>query len=177
MNKKYIVLGLGGVVIIVVGVYLWTLQSPRQQGNTQAVATSPSPIAPGYSGTTQAGKNNTTIIAASPEDTTKSFYTWYLGSAQNPISTGSYKTSPYLTDHFKSNIDGFAQNYNPQYDPIFCTVNQTQSYNISKAISSDNQTKVTVQITDKNVDAPKPLYNVILVQVNGVWKIDDIMCE
>lgn len=173
------------IVIIIIGIgvsyYLTarsTTQTPPSQSTSQSAV--PSPAADNSAGTNQTattGKTNPKGPTSTPEEITKTFYDWYINYPQDVIATGAYKTSPYLTENFITTIEGFAKNYNPKFDPIFCTPNKTKNYAISKVMGTTDPNSRKVQITDQNVDAPKPLYDVIIVQENGVLKIDDVMCD
>ncbi|HSW96515.1 MAG TPA: hypothetical protein VLF89_01685 [Candidatus Saccharimonadales bacterium] len=174
MDKKKLIYGVIAVVFVIgIGIsYYLTAQPSQSTSNHGNQIVSPSPIDNGVAKTT---KNTQSDTATTPEDTTKAFYEWYMHYPQDVIRTGAYENSPYLTDTFKKHITGFATHYNPQFDPIFCTANKTKNYEISSGTVDGNN--IDVLITDKNVDAPKPLYNVVLVQVNGQWQINDITCE
>ncbi|HSW96441.1 MAG TPA: hypothetical protein VLF89_01310 [Candidatus Saccharimonadales bacterium] len=176
MDRKKLIYGVIAVIFVIgIGISYYLTSQPSQPTSGQApLVASPSPVDNGSSSTTQNIQQNS---SASPEDVTKTFYDWYMNYPQDVIATRAYKKIPYLTDTFKTHIDGFATHYNPKFDPIFCTPNKTKNYVINSAVSSANSDKLTVLITDKNVDAPKPLYTVVLVQVNGSWEINDVMCE
>lgn len=184
MDKKkviYVVIGVVLVIGIGISYYLTARPSTQPTQGPQTAIPSAADNATNQTGTsgqtTQAGSTNPTGPTSTPEEITKTFYDWYMNYPTDVVATGAYKTSPYLTAKFIANIDGFARNYTPKFDPIFCTPNKTKQYAISKTIGTGDPNKIKVQITNLNVDNPKPLYDVIIVLENGALKIDDIMCD
>jgi hypothetical protein len=155
MNKKYLLVF--GSFLLIVSILFLLLHNSVKQGGRQnnAIPTSP------------------TTTQLSPQDVTKSFYSWYVSYAGTPITSNDFKNSPYLTTAFKQQSIDL---YDPTniYDPVFCKQNQTAYYVFYE--TKPNPPFMDVIIHQDNLQG-KSLYRVILARIKGQWQIIDIMCD
>jgi len=170
MKKKYIII-LGVVVILlIVGISIIFAQQQAstvgQEATTSsqqtATVTSPVPTLalPPLTGTAK--------------EATAQFYKYYTSSAQNPMSAGAFKKSPYLTSEFKETIEAAYDNGNV---PIFCPTNIRKNIVVGNESTYyyDNGYNTREVISDA-ANPSKQLFSVILKPVNNTWQIFDIDC-
>jgi len=108
-----------------------------------------------------------------PDSTVVSFYSWLIKNT-DAISTGSYKTSPYLADSYKQKIPQLISSaQSSTYNPFVCSDEQLKSYKMSKSSVKDHTGLVNVEATFGTGEKP------ILVQLQTQgksWKIQNITC-
>lgn len=112
------------------------------------------------------------ISKADPKETVESFYNWYLQYEGNPLSSGAYKTSDYLTDNFKNNIDQLLSSFDKGgYDPIVLAQDLPSGITVGNVLLDNGSATVTVSLnfngTQKNLD-------IKLLKVGDIWQIDNV---
>ncbi len=115
----------------------------------------------------------TEFSKADPKETVESFYNWYLQYEGNPLSSGAYKTSDYLTDNFKNNIDQLLSSFDKGgYDPIVLAQDLPSGITVGNVLIDNGSAKVIVSLnfygTQKNLD-------IKLYKVGEIWQIDSIV--
>ncbi len=118
-----------------------------------------------------------TKAVTTPEDVSMAFYNWYFSYKGDPLLSGAYKKSEYLTPGFKDFMADSVKEYNgTNDDPMFCTKNKTSQYNVlyEPAIITNN-TGALVKV--RRIDDARYLYYVRLELVKGKWLINDIICQ
>ncbi|SRR5258708_3707370 len=171
MKKQYVIVGgVGILLVIIILVFVFSQKSPTQSGTTQT------PITPIKSGQTPI-KPGSSVDISSPTSVATAFYSWYISYPGNPLSSGAYKTSPYLADSFKQTIANFSNNSTDRNsDPVFCTPNKTKIFAADLLNSSSTISKANVMIHEKS-DGGRNLYRVVLMNSNNTWIITDVMCQ
>lgn len=178
MNKKHLLLAAGIFVIIFFIAFIYTLLSSQSQtpSSSYQPSFSPSPSAiqssnfisePSPIQVTTAPENLT------PEEVARKFYSWYLTyPGVSALTKGAYNDSIYLSDEFKSIISKMAP-YETQKDPVFCTRNKLPNFTTLKATTTPNGRQgVIIQ----SVPEGKDLFEIVLININNRWLIDDTVC-
>jgi hypothetical protein len=111
----------------------------------------------------------TTPAGLRPEESTATFYAWYLSYPGGALASGAYKTSPFLTDALKQTIEAAAA-ANPGYDPVVCATTLPGGVRTGPATIVADRARVEVQ-----TDLPHS-FVVGLRIVDGQWKLDEIVC-
>src|SRR3989338_3015623 len=103
MEKRniYILIG-AGIVLIVLIVLTLALGSQKQQ-TLQNLQTQTGQLPPQ---TTVYNELPPPTSNSPPEEIAKGFYNWYV-SHPNPLGSGDYQKSPYLTEGYKESMTGF----------------------------------------------------------------------
>ena len=122
-----------------------------------------------------------TPLAATPADTVRAFYEGYLGAINagrdagemhNPLVEGAYRTSPHLSAAFIQELDALLAGPEPlAADPLLCAQDVPTSIRIPQAAITPEQASVTVETS-----FPNHAFTVQVVQVDGVWQINDVIC-
>lgn len=119
--------------------------------------------------------NTTTQMPKTPREITENFYKWYAGSETNPLTSGSYKISNYITDGLKEKTGrDLAGSDRNRPDPFLCILEKPQQIKIFP--EEQNKETATVRLeekTDKKINS----YKIILKLTEGEWKIDEIKCR
>lgn len=109
-----------------------------------------------------------------PNQVAAAFYLWYLTYKGNPLSTGAYEKSNYLTEDFKHEIN-LLYNEDPNTDPVICPQNKTLDA-IVEAPTYD-ATGQNAQVLIVSRVNGRYLHQVNLVHFGSGWLINDIICE
>lgn len=168
MKKVYFIVTAIVVFILVIYVTYSFLQKPSPStGNNLVLSPTAAAILTGTQ--TQVGTG-----PLSPDQVTKIFYSWYMSYPSNPLTSGAYKTSIYLSDGFKQQTAASLNSPQNGYDPVFCTINKTPDVTVGQPSFNNTGDQATVEIMDMN---GKNLYKVLLALEKNKWVIDDTMCE
>lgn len=177
MNKKYLILGGGIIIIILIGFFLsFSLKQAPSTQQTSPQASSPQSQ---DTATFQSNQKSPAVSvtmappASTPQDATKQFYMYYLASPSNPLANGAYKTNPYLSQEFKQVIGALYKNGNV---PVFCPQNLRDKFTVSQEEQVNYTSGVLMQEVISGTSGTKDLYRVMLKNVNGKWLIYDINC-
>lgn len=109
---------------------------------------------------------------ADPKETVESFYNWYLQYEGNPISSGAYKTSDYLSDNFKKEIDSLLSGFEGGgYDPILLAQDFPSSFEVSVVSVNNDQASVAVEMEFYGMTQS---VEINLVKSGKLWQIDKI---
>jgi hypothetical protein len=118
----------------------------------------------------------------SPQQVTENFYNWYLeaigdrsdGSFTNPLVTGLYQQSDYLTANFVASIDEVVAGFDQGgFDPILQAQDIPERIDVQEPSLKDmTATVVVLRYWGGNPD-PTPM-TVHLIQENGRWLIDNV---
>jgi hypothetical protein len=187
MNKKYLYIFLFGIGFLSLVTIVLFFQSPPQSAvkDHPLPTTSSSNVQNNTFPSTDTSSqsrgsrsfdevNNSSGSQLSAEDVTKKFYVWYFSSQSDPITSGTYKRSNYLSDSFKENIAGMINPKDLSYDPIFCSKNKTSDMSVDQVRYLSGNTKAQI-IVKRNSDG-KDIYRFLLEQYGGHWVIYDIIC-
>lgn len=118
--------------------------------------------------------------SGTPETIVESFYNWYLetidrqedGSFHNVLVEGDYRSSPYLTDELKSQLDTQVSG-GLLGDPLLCAQDIPQSFTVGTAdlAPQSNEARVPVETSFEGHH-----FVVWLQQVEGQWLIGGVIC-
>jgi len=180
MEKRniYIIIGVGAVLIVLI-VLTILLDSEKQQTD-QNIRTNQQieqQIEQPSSQTTISEQLPSPSSGSTLEEAAKGFYDWYV-SHPNPLGSGDYKKSPYLSVEFKETMSGFvARGDHLNNEPVLTCVGVKPPKNIisQREVYEVTQQKAYVLLQENVVEA-KPLYKFIFNKVNQIWLIDDIRC-
>lgn len=179
VKRSLLLLAFGIVLIIIVASFLFFQQKNSSSSQNYLVPT-PTMVVD-YQGSLGGDHSiseslPTTSLqeATNPQDIVKAFYSWYLSSPQNPVTSGAYQHNKYLSSQFKDQITSLASN-NRSYDPVLCNQNKSQNFTVGEPAYNDlgNQSKV---IVSANIPHGKDLYRFVLNYSGGKWLITDIIC-
>lgn len=143
--------------------------------NVQTITTQPLPTVQVVNGATVTPAPTSEPIT--PEDVTKTFYTWYFTYKGDPLRSGAYRQNDLLSTSFKEFIDEEMTSVKVKNDdPMFCPDNKTTPQDVlyESAISTID-TKALVKI--RRISDWKYLYDVALTKSKGKWLINDIVCQ
>jgi hypothetical protein len=91
----------------------------------------------------------------------------------NPLSEGSYRSSPYLTAGLVQKVEAIVISFDRGgADPFLCAQDVPESYTLQDVVVSDDIARVVVRTS-----FPGHGFTVTLQQVDGGWKISDVLCE
>jgi|GEM_PF-3182266 len=185
MQKRYLYFALFGIcIVLVVFVAIFFQNSSVTPSSTNTpprmvnkTINQQSAFTPDTTSVSQQGVSPS-VLVMNPTSSTiasivKNFYTWYFTYPGNPLVSGAYKNSPYLSDTFKQNTAALFDPSQPSVDPIFCNGNKTNSVSFGNVyyIDENNATVTVTRHTDK-----KDLYRFAVKKENGRWVINDIVC-
>jgi LysM repeat protein len=124
---------------------------------------------PGEATSIRPGDN---IAGTRPEQVVESFYSWYLEYAQtrNPLVNRAYRADVRLTPAFIERVDRMVA-VGLVVDPFLCAQDVPERITIGNVQVSGNQATVAV-----NTSFAGHSFVVNLVQVDGRWMIDGVMC-
>lgn len=105
-----------------------------------------------------------------PEESTSAFYNWYVTYPGGALTSGAYKTSPFLTDALKQKIEQTVADNGAGFDPVVCATSLPLGIRTSPATINADLARVEVQ-----TDLPNS-FAVQLRIVEGQWKLDAIIC-
>jgi hypothetical protein len=178
MNKR-IVLIIGLVVVFVIGIIVYFIIYTGSSSTAQQVSV-PSQQNVVNSKNNFLKKQSSTIVryptpdTSTPEQVTAEFYNWWISYPENPLSSGAYKTSKYLTGNFISLIT-FVYSEDKSTDPVICPQNKTKFVVYTKAVY--DSTGENAQVTIESSRTGQNLQQVDLQNFGGSWYINDIVCE
>lgn len=112
---------------------------------------------------------------ATPKEIAEIFYSWYLEQNTNPLTSGAYKTSGYLTDSFREKIDEtLASLEQGGIDPFLCSQDKPNLISFEQQkIDGGNTTVKAIGRLGENTTA----FKVLLQLVNNEWKINEVNCN
>ncbi|MAT99687.1 MAG: hypothetical protein CL608_21305 [Anaerolineaceae bacterium] len=144
--------------------------------------TSDAPAASAPVNTEEAAPTAEAAESLTPQQVTENFYNWYLdfmgdrtdGSFTNPLVTGAYHESEYLSAAFVAQVDETIAGFeNGGYDPILLAQDIPVSFEVQEpAINGSEATLVMLRYWGGNPD-PSPMV-VHLVEENGRWLINNV---
>lgn len=114
-----------------------------------------------------------TLLTA--EQTVRSFYAMYLDtcSRQNPLSTGSYRDMPFLSEGLVSKIDGIINGFERGgYDPFLCAQDIPTDFSITSMTVGEGEANAVVTTSFEGHS-----FEVRLIEAAGGWLIDDVVCQ
>ena len=116
-----------------------------------------------------------------PDEVTEAFYTWYINSVdepgssemRNPLRTGSYRSSPYLTADFIKQLDDTVAQSDQRFDPILQAQDIPARIEVQESTINDMEATTVVLCYWRGNPHPSPL-TAHLVQENGRWLINNV---
>jgi len=110
-----------------------------------------------------------------PEQVVESFYGWHIGYIQNvgnPLADGAYRSSEYLSEEFVRKADGIIASFDEGgYDPFLCAQDVPGEFTVEEAVVSGDGASLAVHTSFEG-----HTFTVELRQVDGRWKISDVIC-
>jgi len=178
MNKKYIILFVGVIVIFIIFVVVLVLQQTSQTATPADTTVSQNANSTSANRNTSQNIANSSLSPTPQEDAaqlvTREFYTYYFSYKVNPLANGAYKNSPYLSSDFKALI---GSQYNNGNDPLFCPQNKRAKIVIGQEQQVPYYTTYLLQeIISEAPPGNQDLYTVLLKNIKGKWLIFDINC-
>jgi hypothetical protein len=120
-----------------------------------------------------------TPITPEPDAVVEAFYTWYLGyigdqaNPRNPLVDGAYRSSEHLTPGLVQKADGIIASFDQGgFDPFLCAQDIPDRFDLDPAVVSGDIARLVVRTNFEG-----HAFTVALQQVDGVWKMSDILCE
>jgi hypothetical protein len=114
-------------------------------------------------------------IPMTPEGAVTGFYSWYLWYARevgNPLVTGAYRSSEYLTPDLVQKMDKTIASFDRSgYDPFLCAQDLPESFTLDEAVVSGDEASLVVHTSFAD-----HAFGVELEQVNGRWAVSDVVC-
>jgi hypothetical protein len=114
-------------------------------------------------------------IPTSAEGAVSGFYDWYLRYVReegNPLVTGAYRSSEYLTPDLIQKMDETIASFDGAgYDPFLCAQDVPESYAFDDVVVSGDEAEVVVHTSFAD-----HTFVVRLQQVNGRWAVSDVIC-
>jgi hypothetical protein len=110
------------------------------------------------------------LFSTKPEDVIQEFYDWHINYEGNTLVDKAYQSSDYLTEDFIATLDAFTAG-SMMFDPILCAKDRPESIMPGEATISGEQANVLVTTSFVGHS-----FEVVLSQVNGEWKIDNVIC-
>ncbi|SRR6266568_824971 len=177
MNKKYIILFIGGIIIFIIFISIIFLQ----QNQSQSIPTPSSLHNQNPAALQQTDQNKNTIptaplapLANTPKEAARQFYTYYFSTRENPLANGAYKNNPYLSQDFK---DVMTSLYNNGNAPVFCPQNKRTNITVGKEQQNYyNNQYITQEVISEAAAGTKDLYRISLENKDGKWLIFDVNC-
>jgi len=118
--------------------------------------------------------NNNKQEINDPADVVESFYSWYISSEENMLTTGAYKTSDLLTEGLKNRVDSILSSIDKEsFDPFICAQNKATSFWVNSAEISGNEARVDLEA---DWDQVKQIIPIKLNLLHGKWLISDVVC-
>lgn len=105
----------------------------------------------------------------------ENFYNWYFRITENPVSSGFYKSSEFLSSNFKNKINSSYRSTQLQnFNPFICNHTENPiSFSSQEIYNKNNKSLVMVyQSYISNQDR----LEISLVKNKGFWYIDNINC-
>jgi len=173
MNKKYILLFIGIIVLFVIFIVVIFFQQNQPSPNSSAGSNS------NLQNTQKTNQKvvpsvTFTPLSGSAKEVTRQFYNYYFATPENPLADGAYKNNPYLSDDFKAVLKA---GYNNGNAPVFCPQNKRADITVGKEaqIYYNNQ-YMTQETISETTPGGKDLYRISLENQNGNWLIFDVNC-
>lgn len=105
----------------------------------------------------------------------ENFYNWYFLVGENPISSGFYKSSDFLTSSFKNKINSnFRDSKLVTFNPFICNHTENPISFSSQEIYNKNN-KSLIMVYQSYISSQDRL-EISLVNNNGFWYINNINC-
>ncbi len=124
-------------------------------------------------------------VSEAPEAVVEAFYDWYLdyigGPApderRNPLVDGAYRSSEYLTEAWIEEVDDLVAS-RCGYDPFLCAQDVPDTFEVGDVQATGDEASVVLhQIWNADTEyASTRDLTIELRQVDGEWKIDDVIC-
>jgi hypothetical protein len=112
-------------------------------------------------------------LAMAPDEVVESFYNWLLEYPGNPISSGDYQSSPFLTAEYLDQIEQELSGNRPGgVDPFLCAQDVPEKVSVQPAVLDDSQASVRVFTSFEGHS-----FIVRLAQKEREWKITGITCN
>ena len=108
--------------------------------------------------------------ATNPEAVVQDFYNGYLQYNGNPLVDKIYRSNERLSPDFVALLDDFTRG-DMHFDPVLCAQDKPAGITTQQAqITND---RAMVGVTDS---FPGHQFSVELVQIDGRWMIDQVIC-
>lgn len=111
-------------------------------------------------------------VSSQPDQVVQDFYGWYLSYEGNPLVDGAYRASEHLSPDFISFLDDFTGQEGMAYDPVLCAQDVPSDISTSPAEVQEGEASVKVSTSFANHS-----FTVELVQTNGDWLINKVICD
>lgn len=170
-----VIAGLCGIIVILIFLLAQLSNLASTQPRLAAAGSATSTVAP--STPANSPLSIPTPTPATPESVAKAFYEWYFTYPSDPLVSGAYKNSGYLTVDFIKIVADFLQTYTGRepYDPIFCVKNKTRAITVGAAEYIDTTTGRLANVMIYRNHDSAPIYRFVLIFAGG-WRINDIIC-
>ncbi len=178
MDKKifYIVVGtmVAALIILVIAVsILNSRKNPSEQLNQQQTnslinTADENIISP---------EVTSSVEESGPEQSAIAFYNWYI-STPNPLGSGQYINSPYLSPDYKDSIKGFVvRGDHLDSDPVLTCVGvePPKKITVQPPVYDTSRLKASVNLQEET-EGSKALYEMILANIEQKWLIEDVRC-
>ncbi len=120
--------------------------------------------------------------AESPDQVVEGYYRWYFDYARgtgNPLVDRAYRDSDYLTPALVEKVDGIIDSFTGGgYDPFLCAQDIPGQVEADKAVVVGSEATIVVHMIWNPGTEAESVHDltVVLRQVDGQWRIDNILC-
>jgi hypothetical protein len=117
-----------------------------------------------------------TTLQRSPDIAVEEFYDWYLNFKGQPLTSGAYQESPFLTKEYKKRLANSASSYsNLLQDPVLCSLDKPYETSVENVDISEDEKSAEVLFLQDYYGNPVRT-NVSVVKLGDSWYINGIDC-
>jgi hypothetical protein len=115
--------------------------------------------------------------AGTPAEAINGFYQWYITQSGNPLSSGTFQSSQFLSLELAQKIAAqvMGSGSAASGDPFVCAQNMPTSFTVDDPKVNGDTATATVHTQYSGGSAPTNL-TVTLKQSGGQWQITDVAC-
>jgi hypothetical protein len=112
------------------------------------------------------------LSQSNPEQTVILFYDWYLNFAGNPLTSGAYLESNYLSERLKEAVAlQLADQQMGQADPFLLAQDVPEEFKIVDTLVDDETAAIKMAFT---ISGQEFFRQIDLIRTNGVWQINQV---
>ena len=186
MNKKYLLLGLLGLAILLFTVIflVYNALSSPEQTITNVPDSSESSLPVDIIEPTRVPENQLppaqqtlpTLQLLPPEELARRFYVWYV-THPAPLQSGDHLYRPDITAEYKKIMTRYVKRgINPQRDPVFNCGDPKPPQNIIPKLAQYDQTQGQALVTLQEVPSGRNLFQIKMLRRNNIWLVRDVWC-
>lgn len=110
-----------------------------------------------------------------PQDTAKGFMEDWISYQGSPLEDEFYNNHPALTEDFIAKIDQTLASFDKSaYDPVLCAQDKPTEIRIANTAVKEDDAVITLE---EIFSGGNRMIEAKMVEKNGEWRIDDIICN